>query len=187
VLLVLLASQSLWLRDLSWRAVGMHRPTSIGRTILFALGGATTILVVNRLVLGPLIARITGSPPDLSALVSPGDGTALVQWMLQAWTLAAFAEEMVFRGYLLSRLTDLLGTTRGGRVIAIVTGGTAFGIAHAYQGSAGVIATGAIGCFMGALYFRSERNLWSVILCHAFVDTVGLLALYYDMRWILFP
>jgi len=187
VLLVLIASQSLWLRGSSWNDVGLRRPVSIVRTILVALSGAMAILVVSRVLLVPLTVRLTGSPPDLSALVAPGDGAALMQWMLQAWTLAAFAEEMVFRAYFLTRLTDLFGDTRVGRVLAIVTGASAFGIAHAYQGWGGVIVTGAIGCFMGFLYFWSARNLWTVILCHAVVDTTGLLALYFDQRWILLP
>ena len=94
---------------------------------------------------------------------------------------------MVFRGYLLTRLTDLVADTRAGQATAIVTGAAAFGIAHAYQGWAGVIVTGAIGCLMGLLYFRSARNLWTVILCHATVDTTALLALYFDQRWMLLP
>jgi membrane protease YdiL (CAAX protease family) len=185
LLLTLIASQSLWLRGSSWRTVGLRRPTSVKRTVLIGVCGAMIILLANRLVLLPLIERFGGSSPDLSALGEPGDIAGLMRWLAQAWTLAAFVEEMVFRGYLINRITDLVGDTRVGSTVAVVLGGAAFGVAHAYQGPAGVIATGAIGCFLGFLYVRGNRNLWVVILCHAVVDTIGLLAIYFDQRWVL--
>lgn len=187
VVLALIASQSLWLRGSDWRTIGLRRPTSISRALFIGFGGAAAILLTNRMVLLPLIQRLGGDTPDLSALGGRGDTAALVRWLAQAWTLAALVEEMVFRGYLINRITDLVGKTKTGWVVAVGVGGAAFGLAHAYQGSAGVIATGAIGCFLGFLYVRSDRNLWPVIICHAIIDTVGLLAIYFDQRWILLP
>jgi membrane protease YdiL (CAAX protease family) len=184
VFLLVLASQSLWLREIGWRGAGLRRPDSIPRALFLATGGAVIVLVATRLAIIPLVERLTGSHPDLSALVL-NDPSQLARWMLQAWTLAAFGEEMVFRGYLLHRLTDALGDTRTGWGLAIILGGVAFGFAHAYQGVAGMITTGAIGCLLGVLYLRSGRNLWVVILCHALIDTAGLLAIYFDQRWLL--
>ena len=187
LLLTLIASQSLWLRGSGWRTVGMRRPTSVKHTVILGVLGAMIILLANRLVMLPLIERFGGSSPDLSALGTSGDTAALVRWLAQALTLAAFAEEMVFRGYLINRVTDLVGATKLGTTVAVVLGGAAFGFAHAYQGAAGVVATGAIGCFLGFLYVRANSNLWPVILCHALVDTIGLLAIYFDQRWVLLP
>lgn len=116
----------------------------------------------------------------------PGDTVVLLRWLLQAWTLAAFGEEMVFRGYLLYRI-DLIGTTRLGWIGAILPGGVAFGIAPGYQGPAGVLTTGAIGCIMGLVYVFGGRNLWLVVISHGLVDTSGLLAIYFDQQWLLFP
>ncbi len=107
-------------------------------------------------------------------------------WLGEAWTLAAFGEEMVFRGYLISRISDLFRDTRTGRAVALLVSSALFGLAHGYQGWAGVIATGTIGCLLGLLYFYSRRNLWAVIICHAIVDTVALSALYFDRRSWLF-
>jgi membrane protease YdiL (CAAX protease family) len=124
---------------------------------------------------------------DLDALVQPGDTRALCVWLAQAWTLAAFGEEMVFRGYLMRRVTDLVGDTRLGWAVALVTSSALFGWAHRYLGWAGVIATGTIGSLMGLLYLYARRNLWTVIICHALVDTVALLAIYFDRSSLLFP
>lgn len=187
VLLLVLATQSLWIRGMGWSDLGLRRPTALRQTVLQALVGALIILVSTRWVIIPVAVRLTGTPLDLSALGEAGDGRALATWMLQAWSLAAVGEEMVFRGYLIGRITDLVGSTRIGVSGALATSSLAFGLAHAYQGSAGVVATATVGCFMGLLYLYSGRNLWTVILCHAMVDSVGLLAIYFDHRSLVFP
>jgi len=187
VLLLGLATQSIWIRGLGWSDLGLRRPALLGRTVLQAIVGALIILFSVRFLMVPAAVGLTDTPLDLSALGEPGDTRALTRWMTQAWSLAAFGEEMVFRGYLISRITDLVGNTRIGLAIALTASSVAFGVAHAYQGPAGVIATGTIGCLMGVLYLYGGRNLWTVILCHAMVDTVGLLAIYFDQRSLVFP
>ncbi|MPY87810.1 MAG: CPBP family intramembrane metalloprotease [Luteitalea sp.] len=187
ILLLLLASQSLWVRRLSWSHVGLRRPTSVSRTVLQAFVAASIILVAVGFLIVPGAVWLTGVPVDLSALGEPRDVRALWLWLGQAWTLAAFGEEMVFRGYLIRRLSDLTGDGPIGRAIALVISSALFGLAHRYQGWAGVIATGTIGGILGLFYFVSRRNLWAVILCHALVDTVALSAIYFDRRSWLFP
>jgi membrane protease YdiL (CAAX protease family) len=187
ILLLLLASQSLWVRRLDWSEVGLKRPAAMWRTLLQAVVAAVFILVAVRMVIVPSAVWLAGVPVDLSAVGEPGDARALWIRLGQAWTLAAFGEEMVFRGYLIRRLSDLVGDTPLGRTIAVVISSGLFGLAHSYQGWAGVIATGAIGSILALLYFASRRNLWAVIACHAVVDTVALSAIYFDRRSWLFP
>jgi membrane protease YdiL (CAAX protease family) len=46
--------------------------------------------------------------------------------------------------------------------------------------------TGTIGMVLGILYIRT-RNLTAAIMCHAFVDTVVLLAVYLGYRSLIVP
>ena len=186
ILLLLIASQSLWIRGLGWSDVGLRRPTTLRRTLLQAVVGASVILIAVRTVIVPGAVWLAGAPVDLSALIESGDAQALWLRLGQAWTLAAFGEEMVFRGYLIRRVSDLVGRTPVGQTIAIVMSSALFGLAHAYQGWAGVIAAGMIGGIMALLYVISRRNLWAAILCHAFVDTAALTAIYFDRQSWLF-
>ena len=186
ILLLLIASQSLWVRGFSWSDVGLRRPPQLQHTLLRAMIGAALILVGVRIAIVPTAEWLAGVPIDQSALGEPGDARALWIWLGQAWTLAAFGEEMVFRGYLISRLDDLVGVTPTGRAVALVISSGLFGLAHAYQGLAGVIATGMIGAILGVLYLVSRRNLWVVILCHGIVDTVALTAIYFGRESWLF-
>jgi hypothetical protein len=186
ILVLLLASQSLWIRGSSWADIGLRRPTAVHHTLLQVVVGTFIILVAIRVVIVPGAVWLTGVPLDLSVFGKPGDEQALWIWLGQAWTLAAFGEEMVFRGYLIRRVCDLVGDATPGRAIALIASSSLFGLAHSYQGPAGVIAAGTIGGVLGLLYFASGRNLWTVILCHGLVDTAAVTALYFDRRsWLI--
>ena len=187
ILLLLLASQSLWVRGLGWSDVGLRRPASLRRVLWQASAAALLILVSVRFVIVPVAGWLAGVPVDLSALGESGETRAFQIWLAQAWTLAAFGEEMVFRGYLIRRLLDIAGDSPAGRAAGLVLSSILFGLAHGYQGWAGVIATGTIGALLASLYFVASRNLWPVILCHGLVDTVALSLIYADRRSWLFP
>jgi membrane protease YdiL (CAAX protease family) len=57
----------------------------------------------------PLLARLTGQMPDLSAFDRVAGN---VKWLMMSlaftWTLFAFEEELIFRSYLMNRITDVL-------------------------------------------------------------------------------
>jgi uncharacterized protein len=187
VLLLLLASQSLWHHQQGWSALGLRWPQSMRRTLVEAVIASVVILVATRVVIVPLATRLAGAPVDLEILVQPGDARSLRRWLVQAWTLAALGEEMVFRGYIMQRVVDLVGETRIGWSLALVASSAMFGIAHRYQGWAGVIMTAGIGGLLGLLFLSRGRNLWVVVICHAVVDTVGLLAIFLGHKSLLFP
>ena len=149
ILLLLLASQSLWIRGSSWADLGLRRPTAVHHTLLQVVVGTFIILVAIRVVIVPGAVWLTGVPLDLSVFGKPGDKQALWIWLGQAWTLTAFGEEMVFRGYLIRRVCDLVGDATAGRAIALIASSSLFGLAHSYQGPAGVIAAGTIGGILG--------------------------------------
>jgi membrane protease YdiL (CAAX protease family) len=187
ILLLVLASYSLWVRGLGWTNLGLTRPSPVSRVVLQAILGAGTILVAVRLLIVPLATWITGMPVDFSTVESvQGDPLGLTVWIAQAWTLAAIGEELVFRGYLIRRLADLVGNSRVGLTIGLVISSVFFGWAHRYLGPAGMIATGGMGALLAVLYL-CQGNLWTVVMCHALVDTTALVAVYCGYRSLLFP
>jgi len=179
VLLLLLASQSLWIRGRRWSDLGLRRPPSVWHAVVQGVVAGGIILVAVRLVIVPLAVAVTGVPLDLSPIEAVrGDPRLLLRLLAQAWTLAAFGEEMVFRGYLIQRIADLAGRSTLGLTVALVVSSISFGWAHRYQGNAGILATALIGALLALLYLRT-RNLWPVIVCHAVVDTTALLVIYF--------
>jgi len=187
VLLLLLGSQSLWTRGFGWSDLGLRRPVAPWRTILHAVGASVALLFAIRIAIVPFAVFVAGEPVDLSVFGEAGDTRAFLPWFGQALTLSAFGEEMVFRGYLIRRVSEFMGNTSVGRVAAVLVSSALFGLAHRYQGWAGVIATAIIGTALGTLYLCDRENLWTVIVCHGIVDAVMLSALYFGHRSLLFP
>ena len=89
------------------------------------------------------------------------------------WTLAAFGEELVYRGYLTNRIAELVDAKRARWVVSLLASSTLFGAVHYYQGASGVIATGLCGLLYGTLYLVSGHNLWLPIVAHGVLDGVA--------------
>ena len=177
--LFVVAWVSLRLRGLRWRDVGLKRPkrwlSTIGYALLFGIG----YQVLDVLFITPLLEKMTGQPVDLSqfALIR-GNLPFFLGSLLASWTLAAFIEELFFRGYLLNRTMDFSGRDKKGILIALGLNALVFGAAHFYQGSTGVISTTLAGLALGGLYFFAGNNLWLPILTHGIIDTTGFLLIY---------
>ena len=106
--LLLLAWISLWVRGLGWRGVGFARPVRFGRTLLLGTLIGIVYQFVSLILVDPLIARLVGSSPDVSQFAPMvGSVKYLVLSLVVTWTVAAFGEELFFRGYLLNRIADL--------------------------------------------------------------------------------
>ena len=101
--------------------------------------------------------------------------------------MAAFGEEMAFRGHVMRRVMDLVGATRPALAFAVAISSVLFGLAHAYQGPVGMIATGLIGVLIALICIYHRRNLWAVILCHGLVDSFSLSLIYFGYESLLFP
>jgi membrane protease YdiL (CAAX protease family) len=88
----------------------------------------------------PLLVLWLGKQPDLhlfSAL--RGNLRMTLLYIGLAWLLAAFGEEMVYRGYLMNRLADLFNRTPRAWIVSLIVVHVGFGVAHAYQGLTGVL------------------------------------------------
>jgi len=187
VLFLLVASASLWNRHLGWADIGFTRPPSVSHTLTVAGLSAAAILVAVPTAIVPFSTWVSETPVDLSALGNLRESPTLWMLLVQAWTLAAFGEEMAFRGYVIRRVMDLVGTTLPSLASAVAISGVLFGLAHGYQGTAGMIAAGIIGGILAAVYLLQQQNLWAVIICHGLVDSVSLSLIYFGHESVLFP
>jgi membrane protease YdiL (CAAX protease family) len=169
----------LWLRGEGGRGVGLQRPSNWGRTLLFGLTAGVAYQFFSLYVLEPLIARFTGELPDVS-LFRPliGNWGFLLLSLVVAWTIAAFGEEFVYRGYFMNRIAEVAGGKAAAWLAALVVTSVIFGLGHLYQGTAGVITIGLNGLVFGVLYLVSRRNLWIPIVAHGVMDTVGFLLIF---------
>ena len=131
-------------------------------------------------IIMPILNHLTGTMQDLSAFANlKGNLSQLSLYLLLSWTLAAFGEEIVYRGYLQKRLGALFGTRTLGLVLAIGISSLLFGVAHTEQGIIGVVVTTLDALFFSWLKMKYENNLWAAILAHGFSNSVGLITFYF--------
>ena len=178
--LLLVAAVFVGWRGPGWRALGLRRPDQPSFVVMLGIAIGIGYQFAGLYAVEPAIAWLTQSGlPDVSAFRSlVGDEARLAFWLVLSWTMAAFMEELVFRGWLLSRVAEIGGCSRGAWVGAAVVSSALFGAVHLYQGLSGVLATALTGAVFSALYLLSGRNLWGCILAHGTLDTAGFLLIY---------
>jgi membrane protease YdiL (CAAX protease family) len=144
---------------------------TIGLALLFA----AAVAFFSTIILEPGIEHLTGRVHEVSIIEGVrGSWLALFRWLLVVWIFVAMLEEIIFRGYLIGVLSDLLGSSLSALAANLLLSSAIFGLAHAYQGPSGIISTGTIGLLIGLLYLLSQSNLWLVVLVHGFIDTIQL-------------
>ena len=175
--LFLLAWISLRLRGLRWRDVGLLRFSNWRTTLLLGVGGGILMELIELFLSQPLLIRLTGKQPDLSDFYALRGNLKLTGLALAlTWTLAAFGEEMVWRGYLMNRVADLGNRSRLAWAASLVLVNVGFGFAHSYQGITGIIDEGFMGLLLGLLYLAT--NLSVPIVAHGVADTIDVLLLF---------
>jgi len=174
---------SLRVRDGGWGAMGLPWPDSWRRAVLIALGAAVARLILGAVVIDPLTARFwpaAVAPSGVDAIT--GNVAVALRWLLIVWTFAAFGEEISYRGYLLNRAADVGARSRIAYWIAVLLVSVLFGIGPYYKGPAGMVDSGMAGLVLGTAYMISGRNLWVCILAHGFIDTFGVIALFFGWQ-----
>ena len=127
----------------------------------------------------PVLNHLTNTTQDISAYENlQGNLGQLLFFLLLTWTLAAFGEEIVYRGYLQRRIGDVLGENSVGILVSIGVSSILFGMAHTEQGVIGVIVTTLDAIFFSALKRKYDNNLWAPILAHGISNTIGLVAFF---------
>lgn len=178
-ILFLLALISFRLRD-GWNALGLRWPVSWRRTVLIALAAAVLRILLGVLVIEPVTARFWPpaiAPSGMNHIA--GHWMQALRWFLLVWTFAAFGEEIGYRGYLINRGADAGGRSKAADWIAAVLVSVLFGYGHYYKGPSGIVDSGMAGLILGAAYVLSGRNLWVCVLAHGFIDTIGLVAVFF--------
>ncbi|HEX5732954.1 MAG TPA: type II CAAX endopeptidase family protein [Blastocatellia bacterium] len=180
LILSVLGLLSVWLRNGSLSAMGFKRPDSWARLVMIALAAAALRILLGEFVIDPLTARFwpPAALPAEAEKITGNISFALLA-LLIVWVFAAFGEEIAYRGYLITRAADL---GRGSTVaywVAMILVAVLFGIGHYYKGPAGIVDSGIAGLILGTAYILAGRNLWASILAHGFIDTFGVIVLYF--------
>ncbi len=177
--LLLFGWLSLRARKLRWRDVGLKRFRNWKTTIPLGIAAGLLLESFELFVSQPLLVKYLHKQPDLEVFRDlNGNLKMTLLFVVLAWTLAAFGEEMVYRGYLMNRVADLLNRTRTAWVVSLIVVHLGFGVAHAYQGITGIIDEGLSGLLLGLIYLRTGRNLSVPIIAHGIGDTIDFMLIF---------
>lgn len=175
---------------LGWRALGLvTRPTAKSRWLVLPQTALAFVAILGTGLAVGLAGEASGlafMQPDAEAVDDrwgdlAGNLPLYLLWMTLT-LVAAFAEEMFFRGYLVSRLRTGFDRFRFGPGLAVLVAASIFGYGHVYyQGLRGFFVTGSIGLVLGVLFLLYRRNLWPLIAAHALVNALGFTARF--MQW----
>ncbi|MFT4736525.1 MAG: membrane protease YdiL (CAAX protease family) [Paraglaciecola sp.] len=160
------------------KELGLIRPSHIGQTVLMAALMAVVLVIGTFYFFHPVLEAMTGNQLNRGPFSQlEGNTSFLFVSIIIGWTIGAFMEEIIFRGFFLSRLMILMpGNT--GVFAGIAVTSLLFGYLHDYQGITGQILTGVIGVFLGGIYVMNQGRLWLNVLVHGFVNTISMLLLY---------
>ena len=159
-----------WRNDGSWKSLGLVKPkwSDIFWGILLFLSAYLAYYAV-----AIAFRALLPQPP-----VHEESWRAALPHLRSAWdypgilclSLAVgFGEELLFRGFIISRWHRLSGSV--GQAIAVSA--LLFGINHVYQGAMGILSAAILGCVYAA-GFSKLRRLWPTAIAHAMTDFIAL-------------
>ena len=107
----------------------------------------------------------------------PVTGTQYLHFLFLC-VCAGVGEEIVYRGFMITYLRDVLGTDTWAVVVTLLLPALSFGLAHLYQGMHAVAKIIAMALLFGFFFYRTG-SLWPLILLHTAIDAVGGLLSWY--------
>jgi membrane protease YdiL (CAAX protease family) len=157
-----LAVYALALHGESAADVGVRPPT---HAIAYFIGLAISIARIGLGVAG----RNNGAASYARAIrsVIPLSKTEWL-WFVPVVATAACCEEFLYRGYAFTQIAGLSGSITLGAIVS----SAAFGLAHAYQGRIGMLASAITGLMYVALFAIGGGSLGPCVLAH-FVQDIG--------------
>lgn len=134
--------------------------------VLRDLGIALAFLIVANIVYGTIAKLLRVDAGALLKSVLPRAPAELAIFLVLSLT-AGFAEELIFRGYLLRQFTVLTKSVAA----ALIVQGIIFGSSHGYQGPKLMLIVTIYGCLFGVLAVW-RRSLRPGMIAHALQDSV---------------
>lgn len=184
ILMLAMVWTGLKLRGQSWKDLGLTfaRVSLTEGLRIFGLSLLVFVIGVSGFLIGSiLMANITGIPEstDFSKYDYLRDNLGMLFISLAGvYIVSSFGEEVIYRAFLINRISEMANATRYSGVIAVVLSSIFFGLVHYEWGPTGIVQTGFMGLAMGICYIKFKKRLWILILAHAYMDTVLLVQMY---------
>lgn len=98
--------------------------------------------------------------------------------VLMGWLVGGFYEEILFHGFIFSRLEKMI-PSKYSTALAFTITSVIFGVYHFQLGADGLINAFIVGAVYLSLFLFFGRNLWYSIICHGLYNTIVVTMIYY--------
>jgi len=184
VVMLIIIWVGLRLRGENWSDFGLGLKTINWkeglRTVLLSL--LVCALAVGGFIIGSIVmANITGIPEsaNLSGYNYLRNNIGMLLLTLGGvYIVSSFGEEVVYRAFLINRITELGQETKKATIIAVIVSSIIFGLVHYEWGPMGIVQTGFMGLVLGICYIKLKRKLWVLVLAHVYMDTILMVQMY---------
>jgi hypothetical protein len=151
------------------------------RTISWGIVGGLAVFATDALLFSiyPLLGLIPVNLDRFAAV--QGNLSELMKWLVIIWLLVGVTEELISRAFLIDQWQDVLPPGKASSGLAVALSALSFSAVHYYQGWTGLISNFVAGLLLGALYVLRSRTLPSNVIAHAMADSLGLLAIYFNL------
>lgn len=179
VLLVPFIWLALRIRAEPWATIGFTLPAGTIKFIVLGVLAGIFMELFAVYLTTPWISGVFGVEPDYSELSEiQGNIQLLVLFLVLSWVLAAFGEEISFRGFLMKRIAQVFGETHWAWFISLVLASVVFGWGHTEQGISGWVQEGISGFLLGVLFLVSRKNLVLPIVAHGVSNSLAFTLIY---------
>lgn len=127
----------------------------------------------------PLLEKVADlAPANLGDFAKLKGNTGFYIFLLiMGWIIGGFYEELVFHGFIFSRLEKIMAGQYA-TIVSFLLTNMIFALYHVQLGTSGIINAFIAGAFYQALMLYYKRNMWYAIICHAVYDTIALTFMY---------
>jgi membrane protease YdiL (CAAX protease family) len=157
------------LSAIGWRVNDVLSDTGIGLLSVFCVYAFMMLVAMIVALINPeILERTTQAQRAIKETIPPASIPALILMMV----FVSVWEEVVFRGFLLTRLYTLFRRWW----VAVIIGALLFAVGHIYQGVVATMVIGGIGIVLGLL-FVWRRSLLPPVVFHVAFNTIAVLVL----------
>jgi membrane protease YdiL (CAAX protease family) len=183
VAMLVIVYLGLRLRGQTWShfglAFGKPRRAAVTRTLLLSLAvfaAATAVFVLGSIVAAQ-IPDIRESADMSGYNYLYHNLPLLIVSLIGVYIVSSFGEEVIYRGFLITRIEEMGPGGKGVRWLAVLISAAVFGLVHFDWGPVGIGQAAFVGLVFAIAYLKVKRNLWINILAHGYMDTILLVQL----------
>lgn len=159
--------------------IGLQAPDSWPRVILWGIVAGLALKFAAQAVVLPYLG---GPMFNSSYQYIQGDLPAAVRESFVTIALTSFAQEIVYRGFLLNRAQAFFGNGFIMKILMILGSAAIFGVLHMQEGPTGVAQAAMLGGLFTTIYFLNGQRLWLLIFMHAAFDIAAVWMIYLGLE-----